>query len=291
MVKMKISVSSYSFRQYIRAGKMTQFDCVAKAKELGFDAIEFIDLDGKTLEEQKENAKKLKEEADRLGMEINAYTIAANLYQDTREKMDAEVERLKGQLEVAAILGAGVLRHDVCHSLGKTGNARSFDLMLPTIAENARRVSEYAVTLGIKTCSENHGMIAQDSDRVERLFNAVNHDNFGLLVDMGNFLCVDENPVTAVSRVAPYAIHAHAKDMLVRERPFDGYRMITRGGNYLMCTAVGEGDVPIEQCLRILKKAGYEGYLSIEFEGREDCIEGIAKGLKNLKKYVAEVWG
>ena len=33
---MKVSVSSYSFMQYVWAGKMTQFDCVAKAKELGF---------------------------------------------------------------------------------------------------------------------------------------------------------------------------------------------------------------------------------------------------------------
>ena len=59
-MNMKISVSSYSFQQYIRAGKMTQFDCVAKAKELGFDAIEFIVLDGENLEEQKEHARKLR---------------------------------------------------------------------------------------------------------------------------------------------------------------------------------------------------------------------------------------
>ena len=286
---MKISVSSYSFQQYIRAGEMTQFDCVAKAKELGFDGIEFIDLAGENLEEQKELAQKLREEADRVGIEINAYSINARLYKDTQEEMDAEVERLKGQLDVAKILGVPVMRHDVCWGLGKTGNARSFDLMLPTIAENIRKVAEYAETLGIKTCSENHGMIVQDSDRMERLFNAVNHDNYGLLVDMGNFLCVDENPITAVSRVAPYAVHAHAKDMLVKNHPFPDYRMMSRGGNYLMFTAVGEGDVPVEQCLRILKKAGYDGYISIEFEGREDCIEGISKGLKNLKKYIANV--
>lgn len=286
---MKISVSSYSFQQYIRAGEMTQFDCVAKAKELGFDGIEFIDLAGENLEEQKELAQKLREEADRVGIEINAYSINARLYKDTQEEMDAEVERLKGQLDVAKILGVPVMRHDVCWGLGKTGKSRSFDLMLPTIAENIRKVAEYAETLGIKTCSENHGMIVQDSDRMERLFNTVNHDNYGLLVDMGNFLCVDENPITAVSRVAPYAIHAHTKDMLVKDHPFPGYRMMSRGGNYLMFTAVGEGDVPVEQCLRILKKAGYDGYISIEFEGKEDCIEGISKGLKNLKKYIANV--
>ena len=36
---MKISVSSYSFAQYIAKGLMTELDCVAKAKELGSDYI------------------------------------------------------------------------------------------------------------------------------------------------------------------------------------------------------------------------------------------------------------
>ena len=285
---MKISVSSYSFSQYIKLGKMTQFDCISKAKEMGFDAIEFINIDGENLEEQKNNAKLLKEEADRLEMTINAYTIGSCLYNDIKEEMDVEVERLKGQLDVAKILGAAVMRHDVCYTLSKTGNGRSFDLMLPTLAENTRKITEYAMTLGIKTCSENHGIIAQDSDRLERLFNAVNHENYGLLVDMGNFLCVDENPITAVSRVAPYAIHAHAKDVVVRNKP-GAHSYFSRGGNYLSFVPIGEGDVPVEQCMKILKRAGYDGYISIEYEGNDDCIVGIEKCLKNMKKYLVNI--
>lgn len=287
---MKISVSSYSFQQYIAAGKMTQLDCVAKAKEMGFDAIEFIDIAGAPdFEAQKAYAQQIRAEADRVGIPINAYTIGASLYQGSAEKDQAEVERLKKQLEIAKILGAKVMRHDCCYKLEKTGKARSFDLMLPTIAANARAVTEHAETLGIQTCTENHGYIAQDSDRVERLFNAVAHDNFGLLVDIGNFLCADENPAIAVSRVAPYAVHVHAKDMLVRSKPFGQRSFPTRACNYLMGTVVGEGDVPVEQCLRILKQAGYDGYVSIEFEGSGDCLEGIERGLKNLRTYLEAI--
>jgi len=284
---MKISVSSYSFNQYIKAGKMTVFDTVAKAHELGFEAIEFIDLPERdNLESQRELAKRIREEADRLGMEINAYTIGANLYRETSEECDAEVARLCGQLDIAKILGCSVMRHDVCYKLGNTGNSRSFDLMLPTIAANARRVTEYAETLGIKTCTENHGYIAQDSDRVERLFNAVNHNNYGLLVDVGNFSCVDENNVTAVSRVAPYAIHVHAKDMAFSSEPKEGYTLKTRGCNYLKCTYLGGGDVNVKKCIEVLKRAGYDGYVSIEYEGAEDCIEGIKKGLEFLREII-----
>ena len=287
---MRVSVSSYSFGQQVWAGKMTQLDIVSKVKEMGFDAVEFTDIDGAgDLALQKENARKIREEADRVGLEISNYTIGANLYQPTAEEVDAEVERLKGQVEIAAILGAKVMRHDVCWQLGKTGASRSFGLMLPTIAEAARRVTEYAATFGIKTCSENHGYIAQDSYRVEQLFNAVNHDNYGLLVDIGNFISVDEDPALAVSRVAPYAVHVHLKDMLVRPEPVGPICNATRGGNYFAGTVVGEGDIPVKRCLKILKQAGYDGIVSLEYEGSEDCLTGIARGLANVRKILTEI--
>ena len=286
---MKISVSSYSFSQYIRAGKLTQLECVAKAKEMGFDAIEFTDITGESLDEQKEMAKKIKDEADRVGIDINAYTIGANLYHESEEDSEKEVARLCGQLEVAKILGAKVMRHDVCYTLGKTGNARSFELMLPTIAKNARKVTEYAETLGIRTCTENHGFIAQDSDRVEKLFNTVNHDNYGLLVDVGNFLCVDEDPIHAVSRVAPYAVHAHVKDFIYFDEAVEGRTIMTRGANYIAGAVIGEGVVPVRQCLKILKRVNYDGYVSVEYEGKEDCIAGIERGLANLKRFISEI--
>ena len=230
----------------------------------------------------------LRAEADACGMTINAYTIGACLYQDTPERNAAEVERLKRQVDIAAVLGCSVMRHDACYSLGSTGNARSFGLMLPTIAANIRAVTEYAATKGIRTAVENHGFVAQDSYRVEQLFNAVAHDNFGLLVDVGNFVCADEDNVTAVSRVAPYAVHVHAKDMYKSTEPLPGYGQ-TRACNYFKGAIIGEGDVNVEQCLRVLKRAGYDGYCSIEFEGSEDCIYGIETGLRNLRAMLERI--
>jgi len=286
---MKVGVSSYSYMQYIRAGKMTQLDTVAKAKEMGFDAIEFINIAGETLEEQKAYAQKIAEEAARVGIDIIAYTVSAHLFYDTPEKNEEEVERLKGQLDIAKILGAKVFRHDTCRRLEKSGAGKSFDLMLPTIAANIKKLTEYGQSLGIRTCSENHGRVSQDSDRMERLFNAVDHDNFGLLLDLGNFYGVDEYPAHAVSRLAPYAIHVHVKDVVIRETPVERYENFSRGGQDQKSVIIGDGDVPVERCIRILKNAGYDGYLSIEFEAEGDCIEGIAKGLQSLKKFIANV--
>ncbi len=284
---MKISVSSYSFNQYLNKGLLDICSLPQKAKEMGFEGIEFIDI---TENNPIETAKKIKENADKCGISIIAYTIGAKMYHETEDSWQKEFDRLKGQIEIAKALGAPLLRHDTCFEFAK--NVRSFDLMLPNMAKHTRKFCEYAKTQGIKTCSENHGLIAQDSDRVERLFNAVNHENYGLLVDFGNFLCVDEDSVHAVSRVAPYAFHVHAKDMVIHpDKPETQNFIMTRGANRLEPTYVGGGDVNVFQCLKIMKRAGYDGYVSIEFEGAGDCIEMIKKGRDNLKKYLSEIDG
>jgi len=292
---MKLSVSSYSYQQAIKAGKMTQLDVVKAAAESGFAGIDFIDLRPDvnatpTFDEQIDYAKRIREAAERYGVEIVAYTVGANLYGGSREADDAEVKRLCGQADVAAAMGATLMRHDACWSEKGTGRLIPFGKMLPTLAENARRVTEYAQTLGVRTCTENHGFVAQDSDRMEALYLAVGHENYGLLVDIGNFACADEDSTAAVSRLAPYAFHVHAKDFRIyrfgTDVPTGESSFSTRACNRLAGCAIGEGDIPVRQCVEILKRAGYDGYLTVEYEGSEDCFAGIARGYQNLKSFL-----
>ena len=288
---MKVAVTSYSFYQYERAGKMTQLDTVKAAHELGFEAMEFVEIAGRdNYERQVENARLIRAEADKYGIKIVAYAIGAELNQPTEEAGRAELERLKRQVDIAAILGAPIMRHDVTYKLGTEANNRSFDLCLPAMAKLARELTEYAETKGVKTCSENHGYIFQDSDRVERFFNAVAHKNYGVLLDLGNMMCADEDPRLAASRLAPYAIHVHAKDMIVREKNLRSLACFpTRGKNYLVPVALGEGDVKLDKSLEILKSAGYDGYLSVEYEGAHDCIDGIKWGKEYLEELIAKL--
>ena len=289
---MKLSVSSYSYNQYISTGAMTQMDALCKAAEQGFDGIEFTDLrpennKNASLEEQISFAKELKAKAQELGIEIVAYLIGANLYTGSSDGDAKEVERVCRQLDVAKELGVKIFRHDVCSKEIVDGKVISFDRMLPVIAENAKKITAYAKELGIRTCSENHGFVAQDSDRVEKLYNAVADENYGLLIDMGNFACADEDSARAVSRLAAYAIHVHAKDF--KKYPFgsqvpEGIKTFSsRGCNLLAGCAVGDGDIPAEQCIAIMKKAGYDGYITIEFEGSGECVSEIQKGLDRLR--------
>lgn len=284
---MKLSVSSYSFSRLFTQG-MTQMDCIARAKEMGFDAIEFAELlapEGMTREEY---ASRLGEEARRVGLEVSNFAVGADLLRGNEDDRLAEVNRLKGLVDCAVLLGAPCMRHDVTSGFPqeKTG-ARGFDDALPVLADACRRVTAYAQEKGVRTLVENHGLFCQDSERVEKLVNAVNHPNYGWLVDMGNFLCVDENPATAVGRAAPYASYVHAKDFHVKSGrefpPGEGY-FRSRGGNYLRGAIIGHGQVPVNQCLSVLKNSGFDGTIAIEFEGMEDPLLGIRVGLDNLRR-------
>lgn len=287
---MKIGVSSYSFSRLVGSGRMTQLDVIAKAKEMGFDAVEFSTFQLPEGETPLSFAPRVKDECERVGMEVVSYTVGADFINGSNGDWQAEVERLKDEVRVASILGVPVMRHDAsCGFLPGFRGKRGFGDALDVLVKGCRAVTEFASDFGIKTTVENHGFFCQDSERVEMLVNGVNNENFGVLVDIGNFLCVDEEPGKAVGRLAPYAFHVHVKDFHVKKgtcpSPGEGW-FLSRGGNYLRGAIIGHGDVPVVQCLRILKRAGYDGVISIEFEGMEDPMTGIRIGLDNLRRYL-----
>ena len=75
---MKYAISSYSFTPLINSGSLNQFSCIAKAKEMGFDAIEFAEIlphDGSSPEEY---AAKLREEAKKQDMTISCFSVGAD---------------------------------------------------------------------------------------------------------------------------------------------------------------------------------------------------------------------
>lgn len=292
---MQIGVSSYSFVRLVRSGQMAQIDVIAKAKEIGFDAIEFSTIavpEGKTVAAF---AAELRAESQRVGLPIVNYTIGADFLRGSGGDLQAEITRVQGEVDVAEILGVPGMRHDA--SAGWPADhvgPRSFAAALPRLAQGCRAVTEYAAAKGIRTMVENHGFFCQESARVEQLVSAVDHPNFGVLVDMGNFLCADDEPTSAVGRLMPFAFHCHAKDFHVKSGsdfpPGQGW-FTSRAGNYLRGAIIGHGQVPVVQCLRVMRKEGYNGILSVEYEGIEDVLMGVQTGHDNLRKMVALVEG
>jgi len=283
---MKISVSNYSYSQWRHRDGKTIFDCMDHAKRFA-DGFEFANLDCPDGREPLDYAKELRAYADKIGLPIVCYSICANML---AEDLDAEVARVCREVDIAEALGCPVMRHDVADGFPKwyTG-IKTFGSVLPRLAEGCRRITEYAAQKGIRTCSENHGTFFQRPERMIALIEAVDNSNYGLLCDMGNFLCGDAESIVSVGEVAAASIHVHAKDFLLKKgecvHPGDGW-FCTRGGDYLRGTVIGHGVVPVAQDVRILKNSGYNGYITCEFEGMERCPEAIEIGCANLRRYI-----
>ena len=289
---MKLCVSSYSYSRLLGSGKMSMLDVPAKAKEMGFDGLEFSEFaspDGRPLEEY---AAELRAAAEKAGIPLVNYAVGADLLTGGDEGIEAGMALLKRKVDVAAILGVPSMRHDVWYGgfPADWRGARTFTAVMPILADRIREVTEYAASKGIRTMSENHGFIFQDAERVEKLVAMVNSPNYGVLVDIGNFLCADEDPTRATGILKTLAFHCHVKDFHVKSgalpAPGSGW-FNSRSGNWLRGAIIGHGEVPVVQCLRTLFQAGYKGNVSIEFEGMEDPLVGIAIGLENLKRFVA----
>ncbi len=272
----------------MRKNGKNQKDIISLAADMGFEAIEFTDLSAPEGMTEADFACAIREESEKCGIPVVNYTIGADFLNCA--DIEAEIDRVCKKADIAKILGAGGMRHDA------TGGYRderkhytSFDTALPILIKGCKGVTEYAKTIGVETMVENHGQFCQESTRVERLMGGVNDANFGWLVDIGNFLCADDEPAKAVGIAAPFAKHVHVKDFHVKSgSEFDPGRgfFTTRNGTYLRGAILGQGNVPVYQCLKTIKRSGYDGYVSIEFEGIEDNIPALETGLENLKKII-----
>ncbi len=302
---MKIGLTSYSLNADLSAGRKTILDAMKFAKEQGAEHFEIVPssyctfYDDGAHEFNEELIKSVRELSKELSLPLSNYAIGADLVSGDDNRRAAETERVKHHVEAAAKLGMHSLRHDISFMRPSASDAPNvFEALLPTAAKCTREITDYAETLGINTLVENHGFFFNGSDRMIRLFNAVDSDNFGILLDCGNFICVEEDPLVAVKKCVGIAKMVHLKDFYIRR--LDGIRstpelyagrgpwFMSLGGEYMLRgSIVSQGDLDIPSTVETLKKSGYDGYVSIEFEGMEDCSAASAAGM-SAAKYLLE---
>ena len=138
---MEYSVSLYSFYSAIQKGELTPLGCVEKAAELGFDAVEavdFVNFSG-TQEEKKAQALELKQAAEKCGLQFSSLAIGADFLNGSDGDQEKEIQRVKDYVDIAALLGAPRMRHDITAGY-KGENYRSYESLIPTLAQAVREV-------------------------------------------------------------------------------------------------------------------------------------------------------
>ena len=300
---MRRGISSYCLDREIENGVITLHEAIDWAAKYGAECMEMVPFafrfdDAETGTINAEMIRDVKKWASDAGIALVNYSVLADFCKEG-EDLEKEVKRVCHHVDIAAELGVPRMRHDVTafrRPLNQN-TLKDFERWMPVLVESAKRVTEYAKTKGVMTMIENHGFFANGCDRVERILEGVNDENYGLLLDTGNIVCVDEDPVAAAQVLAPRTKMVHLKDFYIRTRDpgdttqFDcgGHWFRSKAGKYLRGAILAQGDLDIYAELSALKHSGYDGDIAIEFEGLEDGRYATGVGLANARRIWNEV--
>lgn len=259
------------------------------AKNLGFGGLElyrFDDLKTPDLDV----AKGIAQRAAELEMNIPCLSMGVDL---SGSDQSEQVELVKQYILVAETAGAPYIHFTTAPYMQHKQEFVPLGKLIRRIAPAVKALCDFAAEHHVICVVEGHGYYMNGIEPLERLLETVEHPNLGVVADLGNLLCVDEQPERFVSYFAPIVHHVHIKDMVVQPTPTEepGVRWVaTKQGSFLHRTELGTGVVDIARNLRILAAAGYQGSFSIENNviGRE---EKAAQDRKYLSGLVEDIFG
>lgn len=275
----KISLAQWSIHRMIQDGKVSPFDFAKKAKEWGFEGVEYVsDLYTDELKKYDSEDKgmaslveRLKAESESAGVENLLIMVdeQGDLADPDESKRDEAVEMHKKWVDAAAALG--------CHSIRvNTFGSNDPDVWIETVVDGLRKLSRYARTKNINILVENHGWMSSEAHLVMRAIETVNMENCGTLPDFGNWCvrrkdgakwgeCLEEYPdyYEGIKTLMPAAVAVSAKSY-----DFD------ENGN--------ETKIDYNKMMKIIKDAGYSGYIGVEYEGSRLSEEEGIVATRNL---------
>jgi L-ribulose-5-phosphate 3-epimerase len=255
-----LSAETYSYRALIKAGKLDMLTIPAFYKEQGIPGISYNDMFFKTVDDA--FIDQVKSAVANAGRVVTCYVIEGNLAMADEAKRREQVDADKKKMRAAARLGAPVVRINVGNT-GKEGadDTLGVDRVIKIFNED---LVPLAKELHIRISMENHGGVSKTAANIVKIIKATDPKTVGALVDFGNFPLPQKYDEVAI--VAPYAFVTHVK---VNEFDDKG--------------EASQYDFP--RVLAMLKKTHYKGPISIEYEGKDDPVEGVQKTKALILKY------
>lgn len=272
---MKASVSAWCVQSKLFSKEISIYDFIDLCCEREIKYIELLDL----FFESDSEVEKVRDYIRKYGMGISAYSVVNDFVQPEESARKEQIDSVKCGIDRACTLGTGIVRIF-------SGNFREgigFEMERKWIVDGFIEVSKYAEENGIIVVLENHGLFAGKSSQIKSLIDEVASPNFKANTDTGNFILVNENPLEAIRALKDVIGFVHFKDF--KEDTSNGVYDSLDGRRY-NGVALGEGEVTLDAIVGFLHDNGYNGYLSIEYEGTGDPIEGTKHCIDYLKSII-----
>ena len=271
----RIGVSSYSFWGFRRKELRSLHSNLEHAARMGFDGLEILQRQF----ESTDNAalQKVKRHAFVLGLDLMGYSTHQGFLSPDKERRQKNIDHTIDCLEQAYRLGIPTMRVNS----GTWGTSKNFDDLMAKrgieeplkgyteedaykwVIDAYEKLVPEAAKRGVIMGLENHWGLGVTPEGIKRVVNAVDSEWLQVTLDTGNFL---ENPYARLAQLAPRTVLMQCKTY------FGGGRWYTL-------------DLDYARIASIMKKAGFKGYVSLEFEGKEDPLAAIPKSLQLLRKH------
>jgi sugar phosphate isomerase/epimerase len=280
----KVGITNYSFNRSLRSGSMNVEGFLDFCGKAGFDGVDLISYFWKDKEnEMKDLPKWLK----RNRLELVGYGTRSNFLSADPAEVKLSFENIRVGLVDAKRIGCKTIRVFGGGKLeGWTSGAA-----LAKIVECFKELVVDAEKAGVVITVENHGGFPATSDEVIACIEEIGSPWFASLLDIGNFLGANEDPVEAAAKLAKHVKHVHVKDMMkFPAGSGQGHPAARANYNIAACT-IGKGQIPLREVFEALRAGGYSGYLSMEAEGPETDDEGerVLSGLAHIRKVLKEM--
>ena len=259
----KISIAEWSLHKMLFAKELTNLEFPGFSKK-NFDihAVEYVNQFFK--DAGKEYLTELKSRTDDLGVENVLIMVDAegNLGEADDAKRQQAVENHYKWVEAAKFLG--------CHSIRVNARGRgTMEEVAKAAVDGLGKLSEYASKDNIGVIVENHGGYSSNGKWMADVIRKVDDPNCGMLPDFGNFRISgteEYDRYLGMKELMPFA-----KGVSAKSHEFDEEGNETRSDFY--------------KILKIVKEAGYTGYIGIEYEGRVlSEVEGVMATKRLLEK-------
>ncbi|MGV3558931.1 sugar phosphate isomerase/epimerase family protein [Larkinella arboricola] len=273
--RIPISVSSYSYWHFTPE-KFPIENVIDNAARLGFDGVEV--LHRQMADESIAYQNKLKRLAFDSGLSMPLLSIHQNFLQPDLAKRKADIEHTFKCINIATQMGIPCVRMNT-GSWGTIKNKRQTNYYqtgieppiegytdedgIKWVIDGMGECLKYAEKAGVVLALENHWGLSSNTDYLLRMYNALKSSPaMGLNVDTGNFV---GEPYSGLEKLAPYATIVQAKTYYGGGTFYDKEMDYTRIG-------------------KIFQKANFKGFVSLEFEGKEDPNTAVPKSLEVLRK-------
>ena len=271
--RLRIGVSTYSFWHF-KGPKAEVADSIETAGRMGFDGVEILhqQMSG----ESNGYLQDLKHRAFVNGLDLMGFSTHQGFVNPDPEVRQKNIDHTLKCIELAYKLGIPTLRLNT----GRWGTIKSFDdfmaqkgiepilpghtdeeafgWVIGSIEKCLRRAEECGVCMGL----ENHWGLGRTARGLLRIHDAIKSPWLKITLDTGNFL---EDSYAQMEAIAHHAV-------LVQAKTYFG------GGEWYTL------EIDNRRVARILRAAGYRGYVSLESEGKEDAAVAVPKSLALLRE-------